>query len=221
MNRPVPTPPLVQDDRVAEDEASTEDDEDLDAPSGSQNQSQTLSRVVRQSQQHTESPAQKPPSEPATSPPSVSRSKAKGFRIGGKAKRASSETSPENETTPVEPARATMSPPLQTDSVDASPKKPRRAFKIGGKRTMSQELGPSQQQVTISSSPHHGRNAQSPTPQSSPPPMPQEIQKEETPVEEVHEETPEEKAERKRAELKRKNEELAKKQAQHKRKKRF
>ena len=42
-----------------------------------------------------------------------------------------------------------------------------------------------------------------------------------TPVEEVHEETPEEKAGRKRAELKRKNEEAAKKQAQAKKKKRF
>ena len=51
--------------------------------------------------------------------------------------------------------------------------------------------------------------------------MPQEIEEEPTPIEAVHKETPEEKAERKRAELKRKNEEIAKKQAQHKKKKRF
>lgn len=111
--------------------------------------------------------------------------------------------------------------PSQVESVETSPKKPRRAFKIGGKGKASQESASTQPEFTASPSTNRFRDANSPTPRSSPPPLPQEMQKEETPVEAVYEETPEEKAERKRAELKRRNDELAKKQAQHKRKKRF
>lgn len=114
-----------------------------------------------------------------------------------------------------------MPPPSQVESIETSPKKPRRAFKIGGKGKVSQDPASSQPEVIVSPSSSRFRDANSPTPRSSPPPLPQEMQREETPVEEVHEETPEEKAERKRAELKRRNEELARKQAQHKRKKRF
>ena len=109
----------------------------------------------------------------------------------------------------------------QMDSqVETSPRKPRKPFRIGGKNKATQEVSSSQPEVTASPTTNRFRDAYSSTPKSSPPPLPQGLE-EATLVEEVHEETPEEKAERKRAELKRRNEEIAKKQAQHKRKKRF
>jgi len=115
-----------------------------------------------------------------------------------------------------------MAPSTQVDTqVDASPKKPRKPFRIGGKNKVSQDAASSQREHTMSPRSSRFRDAHSPTPKSSPPPMPRDVQEEEKPVEEIHEETPEEKAERKRSELKRRNEEIAKKQAQTKRKKRF
>ena len=107
-------------------------------------------------------------------------------------------------------------PPSQPSQA-TTPRKTRKPFRIGGKGKKAED-GASQRDMTASPSTQRFRATQSPTaePPSSPPRM-----KEMTPVEEVHEETPEEKAERKRAELKRKNEEAAKKQAQAKKKKRF
>lgn len=119
---------------------------------------------------------------------------------------------------------ASILPSHMVTTVSTSPRKSRKPFTIGGKSRLSQEPASSQNDVTDSSK--TGRlDANSPTPKSSPPPMPQGIQAEvgfvEEKHEEIHEETPEEKAERKRAELKRRNEEIARKQAQHKKKKRF
>ncbi|KAF3035265.1 hypothetical protein E8E11_002538 [Didymella keratinophila] len=212
---PEPAPPLAQHVQTADDEESTEDDDDLDAPSQSQSQ--------RRARPRTKSPPPEPPIEPATSPPPVSRvkPKPKGFRIGGKVRKASPDPPQEKEPTPEESARVSMQPLSQVESIETSPKKPRRAFKIGGKGKASQEPASSQAEAVVPPSTNRFRDANSPTPRSSPPPLPQEMQKEETPVEKVHEETPEEKAERKRAELKRRNEELARKQAQYKKRKRF
>ncbi|KAF2623072.1 XLF-domain-containing protein [Macroventuria anomochaeta] len=219
---PEPMPPSAQRNRGADDEYSTEDDKCLDAPSRSQSQSRTHSRAPRQTRQRTKPPSPKASAEPATSPPPVNRSKGKGFRIGGKAKRETPETRSNEEIVPQESTRASMPPPSQVDSQgDASPKKPKKPFRIGGKSKASQEAASLQHDITASSKTTRVRDVNSPTPKSSPPPMPQEVQKEVTPVKEVHEETPEEKAERKRAELKRRNEEITKKQAQHKKKKRF
>lgn len=112
--------------------------------------------------------------------------------------------------------------PSQVDSqLDASPKKPRKTFRIGGKNKSGQGVASSQHESTQLPAPAGIEETHSPAPKSSPPVMLQRLQKEPTPVETTHEETPEEKAERKRAELKRRNEEIAKKQAQHKKKKRF
>ncbi|KAF3039696.1 hypothetical protein E8E12_002648 [Didymella heteroderae] len=210
-----PTPFSAQHGKAADDAESTEDDDDLDAPSQSRNQRQAHSR--------TKSHSPESPPEPATSPPPVRRakSKPKGFRIGGKVKEASPDTSQEKEPTLKESARASRPPPSQADSIETSPKKSRRAFKIGGKSKASQEPASSQHEATTSPTTNRFRDANSPTSRSSPPPLPQESQKDATPIEEVYEETPEEKAERKRAELKRRNEELARKQAHHKKKKRF
>lgn len=98
-----------------------------------------------------------------------------------------------------------------------SPKKPRKQFRIGGKGKAPNDddstLG-----VTTSLAENRAK-ALSAEPSTSPPRS--RVVKEETPVEVDIDETPEQKAERKRAELKRKNEEAAKKQAQQRKKKRF
>ncbi|KAJ8106412.1 hypothetical protein OPT61_g9555 [Boeremia exigua] len=211
-------------DGGTEDDDSTEDDDGLDAPA--KTQSEDHDRTKRETQQRVRSPSPLTPAELATSPPPVDKPKGKGFRIGGKAKKAAAETPKasqpdEDMNTPLyETNRASLPPPSQADStIDVSPKKPRKPFRIGGKGRASQEVASSQRERTTS--PTRLGNAGSPTPKSSPPPMPQEPRKESAPMEAVHEETSEEKAERKRAELKRRNEEIAKKQAQQKKKKRF
>lgn len=221
------SPPVMR-DGSAEDEDSTADDDDLDAPSKSQSQSQIqASRGTRQQPRRTRSPTPHSPAEPATSPPQIiSKPRGKGFRIGGKAKKETPPTSqPEEIAHAPEPAsgRDSMPPPVEVDeSINASPRKPRKPFRIGGKSKPSQEATSSQREPTVSPRASRFRDAGSPTPKSSsPPPMPQEVKEDAAPAEVVHEETPEEKAERKRAELKRRNEEIAKKQAQHKKKKRF
>lgn len=220
-------PPSTVLDSGIDEEGSTEDDDDLDAPSQSQGLSQKPihTRRPQRSRQRTKSPSLPASAEPATSPPPASRPKAKGFRIGGKAKTEAPEL-PQSEDKAVaqedEPTQVSMPLPSQIDSqMEASPKKPRKAFKIGGKNKASQDIVSSQRDVTISPATQRFRDAYSPTPKSSPPLMPQDTQKEPTLVEVTREETSEEKAERKRAELKRRNEEIAKKQAQQKKKKRF
>lgn len=209
------------DELTQDDDESTQDDEDLDAPPKSQSQSQTLGHTPQQTRQLIRSPSPETPAEPATSPPPVSKPKAKGFRIGGKAKKSPLHSSQNKDAITAEPSRASMPPPSQVEWIEVTPKKPRRTFKIGGKGKTSQDAASSQHGVDASPTTNRFRDTHSPTPKSSPPPMPQEMQNEEMPAEEVHEETPEEKAERKRAELKRRNEELSKKQLQRKKKKRF
>jgi hypothetical protein len=107
-----------------------------------------------------------------------------------------------------------------TADIDATPKKAKRTFKIGGRPKGALD-GSSQAQDTASMA-DRTRATQSPSvqPPSSPPVG--RSAKEPTPIkEEEREETAEEKAERRRAELKRKTEEAARKQAQSKKKRRF
>jgi hypothetical protein len=208
-----------------EDDDSTEDDDDLDAPPKSQSQSQ--GRTSRKLP-HRKSPTPEPspsPSPRAPTPPAT-KAKSKNFRIGGKS-RIDTESPPPlpqalNEPDPdVLPARESVPPSSQPETqVNVTPKKARRAFKIGGKGRAT-DGDASQRAGTASASTHRIRASRSPAaePLSSPPAG--NAVKEMSPVKDVHEETPEEKAERKRAELKRKNEEAAKKQAQAKKKKRF
>jgi hypothetical protein len=101
--------------------------------------------------------------------------------------------------------------------VDKPPKKQR--FKIGG-RAKAGAIDDASQTTNEPSTTARFQLAQSPVLASSPPPIP--IKEEpQSQIEQLPEETTEEKAERKRAELKRRMEEAAKKQAQGKKKKRF
>jgi hypothetical protein len=107
-----------------------------------------------------------------------------------------------------------------TADMDATPKKAKRTFKIGGRGKGA--MGGSSQVQDTAPMADRTRATQSPSvqPPSSPPVG--RPAKEPTPIkEEEREETAEEKAERRRAELKRKTEEAAKKQAQSKKKRRF
>ncbi|KAI4660173.1 uncharacterized protein J4E79_005978 [Alternaria viburni] len=214
---PLPSSPLGKANETEDD--STEDDEDLDAPPKSQ--SQGLSRTP-QKPTRKRTPTPEPRSSPKATTPTAQKPKVSSFRIGGKSKRATespppsppkpADVEPEPE---IRPTRESV-PPSQPSQA-TTPKKTRKPFRIGGKGKKAED-GASQRDMTASPSTQRFRATQSPTaePPSSPPRV-----KEMTPVEEVHEETPEEKAERKRAELKRKNEEAAKKQAHAKKKKRF
>jgi hypothetical protein len=205
------------------DDDSTEDDDDLDAPPKSQSQSQ--GRTPRKPPpRKSPTPELSPP--PRAPTPPATKVKTKNFRIGGKSRKAtesppslpqaSKELGPD-----VLPTKESAPPSSQPETqANVTPKKVRKAFKIGGKgRAATGDA--SQRAGTASPSTNRIRASRSPTaePPSSPPP-PRAV-KEMTPVNEEHEETAEEKAERKRAELKRKNEEAVKKQAQAKKKKRF
>ncbi|KAJ4982588.1 hypothetical protein SVAN01_11916 [Stagonosporopsis vannaccii] len=227
-SKPSGPKPLAQRNDGAGDEDSTDDDDDLDGPSRSQSQSQSHphDRTKRQGLHPTRSPSPPTSAEPATSPPPVSsRPKGKVFRIGGRAKKNHPPNSQPEENASVSDeglGRDLIAPPKQVNTqVDTSPKRSRKPFKIGGKNKASQEDVSLQGEHTLSPKPSRFREVHSPTPNSSPPPLPQDPQKEVVPVEERLEETPEEKAERKRAELKRRNEEIAKRQAQSRKKKRF
>ena len=148
-----------------------------------------------------------------------------GFRIGGKTKTPVVEPSPEEDSraSPVATDVPTKEPPSsQLDAeVDATPKKPKRTFRIGGKGKAANGEG-SHRDVTMSPKTARTRATQSPAVESPPSrPVPLRTVKEETPVAPEPEETPEEKAERKRAELKRKAEEVAKKQGLTKKKRRL
>jgi hypothetical protein len=153
------------------------------------------------------------------------KAKAKNFRIGGKSKRVTESPPPlpqtQEEPDPdVLPTRESVPPSSQPGTqANVTPKKVRRAFKIGGKGKAVD--GDASQRAGTASSPRTDRIRASRSPTAEPPSSPPRAVKEMTPVKEEHEETPEEKAERKRSELKRKNEEAAKKQAQAKKKKRF
>jgi hypothetical protein len=196
----------------------------LDAPPKSR--SQKLSQKVRPSPPRTRSPTPEEalPLKPERGP--LERPKAKGFRIGGKARQVAVETSPPlNEamdTTPVTEDLPAQEPPSSQVKADAetTPKKTKRNFKIGGKGKSgagSNSQVPDGSQSVVDRT----RATQSPSlqPPSSPPMS--KPTREESPVVEQREETAEEKAERRRADLKRKTEEAAKKHAASKKKKRF
>ena len=200
---------------------STEDEEDLDSLSRSQDQG------------HKQTTSLPPPRPKSVAPEMPSQSKAdlmpsnkargQGFRIGGKANKAAEKTPtpPPRSLSNVEssPGKDITPPSSQVDS-QASPRKARRPFRIGGKARQG-NVEDGQRAVTLSPKRSRPTATHSPTaePASSPPPV--HAVTVATPLQETHEETPEEKAERKRAELKRKTEEAARKQAQHKKKKRF
>jgi hypothetical protein len=158
------------------------------------------------------------PSKPEPEP--LGNAKARGFRIGGKTRQITAESSPPLDQ-PVTEDLPTKEPPSQVNNdADTTPKKARRTFRIGGKGkggTSSNSQIPEAAQSVVDRT----RATQSPSvqPPSSPPVI--RSVRERSPVVEEHEETAEEKAERRRAELKRKTEEAAKKQAVSKKKRRF
>ncbi len=192
--------------------------------SQSQGQIQAHDHSSRQTRRRTRSPSPQKPSEPATSPPPLSKPRGKSFRIGGRAKKATPEPPQPEDNTIAHSEQAAQSsmPPFSQEGSQPSNSltKPRKPFRIGGKHKVSEDTASSQHETSASTTTTRLQDAQSPTLGSSPPPMPQ-VEKEELPVTEVHDETPEEKAARKRAELKRRNQDIARKQAQHKKKKRF
>ncbi|KAF2844630.1 XLF-domain-containing protein [Plenodomus tracheiphilus IPT5] len=204
-------------------DVSTEDEEDLDAPS----QSQSRNQKGTDSAIRITSPSLAPTMEEDSSREKTRQPKSTGFRIGGKGKKVpekspspSEEQSALNANVNVLPSRDSLPPSSQLDSqANTTPRKARRQFKIGGKGKSND--GDPSQHATASPRANRTRTMLSPTaePPSSPPP--QGIVRDEMPVPEIHEETPEEKAVRKRAELKRKNDEAAKKHARQKKKKRF
>lgn len=223
----------MEKDPVIEEEnatASTEDEDDLDFPLNSRNQSQNYSQNQSQKRRSTPPTVPLPLPIPTVGPESPQQEAVKPtikyFRIGGKAKHVPEKTpSPtEQSSAPgpdpdILPSRESV-PPSELDSqANITPRKARRQFKIGGKGKSTDE-DPSQR-ATASPRTNQARRVLSPTaePPSSPPIS--EHVKEETHVQSIHEETPEEKAARKRAELKRKNDEAAKKQAGQRKKKRF
>jgi hypothetical protein len=220
----VPAPSSPQNGQDGDDD-STEDDDDLDAPPKSQGQSQSQGRTPLKPPPRKSSTPEPSPPPKATTPPAT-KAKVKNFRIGGKSRRATESPPPlpqaqERPDPDTLPTRESVPPSSQPEiQANVTPKKVRRAFKIGGKgRAVDDET--SQRAGTASPSTNRIRASRSPTAELPSSPSPPKAVKEMTPVKEAHEETPEEKAERKRAELKRKNEEAAKKQAQSKKKKRF
>jgi hypothetical protein len=224
QNRSLPTKatkPLESNvnDAMSDDDA-TEDEDDLDAPPKSR--SQTMSQTVRKSPSRAVSSSPEELPLPKAGTPSSPKSKAKGFRIGGKAKQAADEPQePKREDHDVTPELDDISlkepsPPQTTADVESTPKKAKRNFKIGGKGKDSKgESSQVPEAVPIMADRTRDTDSPSVQPPSSPP------AKEPSPVVEEKVETAEEKAERRRAELKRKTEEAAKKQAQSKKKKRF
>ena len=159
-----------------------------------------------------------PPPKATNSP--AAKTKADTFRDGSKSKTAieSPPSLPMTTGTDVHPddllltreSAPSSSPPIQAIT---TPKKTRKPFRIGGKgKVIDQEATRSTFRVGKTQSP-------AVEPPSSPP-LPKTMRPT-TLIKDIIEETPEEKAERKRTELKRKNEEAAKKLAQAKKKKRF
>jgi hypothetical protein len=214
------TRPAPSDD----DDESTEDEDDLDAPPKSQ--SQRSSQSTRKPPPRAKSSTPEALPSPKLDDRPVAQPKAKGFRIGGKAKKSFDESPPPvsedlDVTTEGHDVIMRDAPPSQSNGdADASPKKAKRNFKIGGK---GKEQAGGSTQTSEPAPPMTDRTRATHSPSIKPRSSPvSRLAKEETPAEEEkHEETPEEKAERRRAELKRKTEEAAKKQAQSKKKRRF
>ncbi|KAL6706936.1 hypothetical protein ACN47E_004886 [Coniothyrium glycines] len=211
----------VTENNVAE---SSEEEDDLNAPAKSQRLPQEQGTSIRPL------PSNLSQSEAVPVPDDVSShvTKAKGsiFKIGGKSTKLSINTSPPDD----HPVSNGERPPIRESSrsspildcpVESTPRMNRRPFRIGGKDKHAVEGGGKRLMPSSPVEATRARAAQSPAagPPSSPPSIREN--RDSTPMEQINEETPEEKAERKRAELKRKTEEAAKKQAQHKKKKRF
>lgn len=207
-------------DLTASEDDVTEDDDDLDAPPKTLSQRSSQAVQKHSADVRTTTPGENPMigDMQATEKP-----KNKGFRIGGKAKQKSAEPVPREaaEPSPVpkyQPGDDLTSSQMVANKV-ASPKKPKRTFKIGGKGKGGTNSG---SQIPEAAQPMADRTRATKSPSlqlpSSPP-----VVKEKSPngKEPVREETAEEKAERRRAELKRKTDEAAKKQAQSKKKRRF
>ena len=182
---------------------------DLDAAPKSQSQISPQKEPIRSSQRIQRSPSSSPPAETAKPV------RPKGFRIGGsKSKKAVEETP--------EPSVAPPSDSGNSGSASGT-KLGKKTFKIGGGRKVSSEARASSK-VPIRNRADENDETEMPPSRSSERKVQLSVEEpaRETgraPSEQV-DETAEEKAERKRLELKRKNEELAKKQA-HKKKKRF
>jgi hypothetical protein len=132
------SPPLKVDTTTPSDDEATEDDDDLDAPP--KGQSQILSQAAgRPAPSRLESSTPEVPSSPPPNAPSVAKSKAKGFRIGGKTRQVARDpspppqedvdTTPDADELPIEEPQSSQ----MTADVDATPKKAKRTFKIGGK----------------------------------------------------------------------------------------
>jgi hypothetical protein len=193
------------------------DDEDLDDdPSKGQSQNKSLKQQHSRPHVRDVTPQASYPLNPISSPPTA-RSKSKSFRIGGTPKhQAPASSPPPNDAFPITESQGEAA--IQTaPDVTQPPKKQR--FRIGGKAKAGADGNAPQTIIAASSTIGSFQPAQSPTPASSPPlPVKEEPRSQ---VEQLPEETAEEKTERKRAELKRKMEEAAKKQALSKKKKRF
>jgi hypothetical protein len=210
--------PSAEADRVDSDASATEDDDDLDAPP--KTQSQRSSQPVQKPLLEERSPTSKERLSSRSDTLPTVKPNERGFRIGGKAKKNVAEAP----SLPNEDLDATLQAdelpinrlPSPQMTAEVTPKKAKRTFKIGGKGKSSSG-GASQNPDVVPPMTDRTRETQSPI--AHPPSSPtSKSVKEETPIEE---ETPEEKAERKRAELKRKTEEAARKQAQSKKKRRF
>lgn len=202
---------------MIEAEAESSDDaDDLDALDSSEkrNRARTQIRLQGPGVQEPQTSKEAQVSARNSSPPSNSKSypvprpSGKGFRIGGKARKAAS-PEPDLEKPP---QRAI---PFGADDkvfIRAPGKQSKHGFKIGGKTNVNTEAQKSPS------------GAQTGSPHADPPSRLQvdtEAKSSTEVLTEAVEETAEEKAERKRVELKRKNDELAKKQAHSKKKKRF
>ncbi|KAF1837176.1 XLF-domain-containing protein [Decorospora gaudefroyi] len=200
------------------------DDADLDAPPKSQSHSQgrTLHEPLRR-----KSPTPEHPAPPKSTMSPATKAHIRNFRIGGRSKKATESSPPFSQVPGAKPDPEVL--PLgelvpassQPDTnAKATSQKTRRAFTIGGR---GKEAGrdASQREVTTSPSTNRMRDAQSPTAEPASSPPPRRFVKGMTPADELYEERPEEKAGQKRAELKRKNEEAAKKLVHAKKKKRF
>ncbi|KAF2002014.1 XLF-domain-containing protein [Amniculicola lignicola CBS 123094] len=224
VQRPSSPPKQKQNDESGGD--STED-EDLDAPSKSQDQIWTGGQTVSLSKAApTKSKSPEPDSPVATKQASPIPKRAKGFRIGGrKAKQAVVKS--QSPTPPEEPP--IMDEPVKDSRITTAPKPKtaRKPFKIGGKQkepstseSVSKAPSPpaeSRGRYHASTPPYSEKGVAEPSTQPSRAATKTQASDAE---EDEHEETAEEKAERRRQLLKRNMEEQAKKQAQ-KKKRRF
>lgn len=173
----------------------------------------------------TETPKpQSPP--PESSPQKISvdsppmRSKAKGFKIGGRAKKAVSPTTSSQQDSFLPTSGSAVGIPTREKNRDddGGAKSVRKGFRIGG-RSKTPAAGEVQGSQKPTAQQDLSEPTQNPT-TNAPKSTDKNLDTQALPSQ-AKEETEEEKVERKRRELKRKNEELAKKQAQSKKKKRF